>query len=987
MPRYDAQRIEPKWQQYWKDNATFQVDGFEDGREKFYVLDMFPYPSGDGLHVGHPEGYTATDIVCRYNRMRGKQVLHPMGWDAFGLPAEDYAIKTGTHPAVTTYKNIETFRRQLQMLGFSYDWSREFATTDPNYYRWTQWIFLELFDTWYDAECEWTGPDGAQRTGRGRPISELPIPESVTAQGEEAIRRFQDARRLAYQHFAPVNWCPALGTVLANEEVVDGKSDRGNHPVERVPLRQWMLRITAYGDRLISELDDLNWSESIKEMQRNWIGRSTGAEVDFYVGRGPSFNGEPKATPQSVSEEAVASGSALNEQYEQWKSGRSEGCFPSEPRDDVLRIYTTRPDTLFGATYMVIAPEHPFVDRLTAPEQKEAVDDYVRKASLKSDLDRTELAKTKTGVFTGSYAINPVNGNKTPIWIADYVLISYGTGAIMAVPGQDERDWEFAEVFDLPIIRTVQPPDDFDGKAYVGDGPAINSEFLNGLHIADAKAKILEFLDAEGTGKTAVNYRLRDWLFSRQRYWGEPFPIWHELDADGNETGLMRVDSAEELPVLLPEMAEFKPTGTPDPMLSKAPESWLLKTAEDGTNLKRETNTMPQWAGSCWYYLRFADPKNEEAFLSHEAEKGWLPVDLYVGGAEHAVLHLLYARFWHKVLFDRGHVSTCEPFQRLVNQGMILGDLEFTGFARGEGQEASDEGVEWVSAKNVKEQTDDDDNTTLIEKSSGQPVTSIKLQADQVEKQGENWVLASDSSIVVDGRAFKMSKSRGNVINPDHVVKDYGADSLRMYEMFMGPLEQVKPWSMSGVEGVYRFLARVWRMITDERADEITLNAAIQDAPLNEDQERILHKTIKAVTEDIEKLSFNTAISRMMEFTNGMSGQDVRPRAAIEPFVLLLSPFAPHIAEELWELLGKDTTLAYEPWPTFDESKIAEAEIEIPVQVNGKVRAKIKVPSDADNSAIEQAAKSNESIAGLLDGKTIRKVVVVPGRLVNFVAN
>jgi leucyl-tRNA synthetase len=999
MPRYDAHRIEPKWQQYWKDNATFQVDGFENGREKFYVLDMFPYPSGDGLHVGHPEGYTATDIVCRYNRMRGKQVLHPMGWDAFGLPAEDYAIKTGTHPAVTTYKNIETFRRQLQMLGFSYDWSREFATTDPDYYRWTQWIFLELFDTWYDAECEWTGPDGVQRTGRGRPISELPIPEDVTAQGEEAIRRFQDARRLAYQHFAPVNWCPALGTVLANEEVIDGKSDRGNHPVERVPLRQWMLRITAYGDRLISELDDLNWSESIKEMQRNWIGRSTGAEVDFFIGRGvsgegqgDSFNGEPEATPHvaepgsdsgpaksDTDARAVASGSALNEQFGIWKAQRDGGNFPDEPGDDVLRIYTTRPDTLFGATYMVVAPEHPFVDRLTTPGQKQAVANYVKQASLKSDLDRTELAKTKTGVFTGSYAINPVNGNETPIWVADYVLISYGTGAIMAVPGQDERDWEFAEVFDLPIIRTVQPPDDFDGKAYVGDGPAINSEFLNGLHIADAKAKILEFLDNEGTGKTAVNYRLRDWLFSRQRYWGEPFPIWHELDAAGNETGLMRVDSADELPVVLPEMEEFKPTGTPDPMLSKAPESWLHKTADDGTKLKRETNTMPQWAGSCWYYLRFADPKNENAFLTPEAEKGWLPVDLYVGGAEHAVLHLLYARFWHKVLFDRGHVSTCEPFHRLVNQGMILGDLEFTGFNLSEG--------EWVSARNVKEQTDDDDSTTLVDKSSGQTVTAVKLQADQVEKKGENWVLANDSSIIVDGRAFKMSKSRGNVINPDTVVKDYGADSLRMYEMFMGPLEQVKPWSMSGVEGVYRFLARVWRMVTDDRADEVTLNAAVQDAPLNEDQERLLHKTIKAVTEDIEKLSFNTAISRMMEFTNGMSGQDIRPRSAIEPFVLLLSPFAPHIAEELWELLGKDTTLAYEPWPTFDESKIAEAEIEIPVQVNGKVRAKIKVPADADNSAIEQAAKQNEGIASQLEGKTIRKVIVVPGRLVNFVAN
>jgi leucyl-tRNA synthetase len=1067
MPRYDAQRIEPKWQQYWKDNATFQVDGFEAGREKLYVLDMFPYPSGDGLHVGHPEGYTATDIVCRYNRMRGKQVLHPMGWDAFGLPAEDYAIKTGTHPAVTTYKNIDIFRRQLQMLGFSYDWSREFATTDPDYYRWTQWIFLELFDTWYDAECEWTGPDGVARTGRGRPISELPIPEGVSAQGEEAVRRYQDGQRLAYQHFAPVNWCPGLGTVLANEEVINGKSDRGNHPVERVPLRQWMLRITAYGDRLISELDDLNWSESIKEMQRNWIGRSTGAEVDFFIGQGASgegqwqdsapFNPQPEARPlatgsandSGAAQTDLASGVRLNAQFEAWKAKRADAGFSIEPGDDVLRIYTTRPDTLFGATYMVVAPEHPFVDRLTTPEQKEAVAAYVKQASLKSDLDRTDLAKTKTGVFTGSYAINPVNGNETPIWVADYVLISYGTGAIMAVPGHDERDFEFARTFGLDVKIVVVPELEMPSKPghhqaqlymenpdqpFTGEGIAVNSGPFEGLTTAEFKAKILEFLDAEGTGKTAVNYRLRDWLFSRQRYWGEPFPIWHELDADGNETGLMRVDSAEELPVLLPEMDEFKPTGTPDAMLSKAPESWLHKTADDGTNLKRETNTMPQWAGSCWYYLRFADPKNEECFLSPEAEKSWLPVDLYVGGAEHAVLHLLYARFWHKVLFDRGHVTTCEPFQRLVNQGMILGDLEFTGFVSGEGQteateqaafnptpeprpspdesasetplspedsaakvlasgvglngqEAGTDRTEWVSARNVKEQTDDDDNTTLVDKSSGQPVTSVKLQADQVEKKGENWVLKNDSSIVVDGRAFKMSKSRGNVINPDHVVKEYGADSLRMYEMFMGPLEQVKPWSMSGVEGVYRFLARVWRMVTDDRADEVTLNPAVQDASLNEDQERLLHKTIKAVTEDIEKHSFNTAISRMMEFTNAMSGQDVRPRAAIEPFVLLLSPFAPHIAEELWELLGKETTLAYEPWPSFDESKIAEAEIEIPVQVNGKVRAKIRVPADADNATIEEAAKQNEGIASQLEGKTIRKVVVVPGRLVNFVAN
>ena len=1036
MPRYDAQRIEPKWQKFWDDNATFQTGPFEECKDKLYVLDMFPYPSGSGLHVGHPEGYTATDIVCRFNRMRGKQVLHPMGWDAFGLPAEEHAVKTGTHPRITTYDNIDTFRRQLKMLGFSYDWSREFATTDVDYYRWTQWIFLQLFDTWYDSECEWTGPDGKPRTGRGRPISELPIRDEVSAQGDEAVRRYQDSKRLAYQNEAPVNWCPALGTVLANEEVIDGKSERGGHPVERVPLRQWMLRITAYGDRLLHELDDLDWSESIKDMQRNWIGRSTGAEVDFFIG----------------------------DDVDAWKSARASSGFPETAGDDVLRIYTTRPDTLFGATYMVVAPEHPFVERLTTADQKDAVDAYVRQAAGKSDLDRTDLAKEKTGVFTGSYAINPVNGERIPVWVADYVLISYGTGAIMAVPGHDNRDMEFAREFDLPVIRVIEhapedgyssdflefcqshfarndfsiamhiPSDssvdralieqhiqDWSGDANLIDvsktndgfylvarrpledfgvlelpapsfhydlwnafeeqgGVAINSEFLNGLEVADAKAKIQEFLDGEGTGKTAVNYRLRDWLFSRQRYWGEPFPIWHELDADGNPTGLLRVDAEADLPVELPDMEEFKPTGSPDPMLSKAPEDWLYRTADDGTKLKRETNTMPQWAGSCWYYLRFADSKNGDCFLDPEIEKQWLPVDLYVGGAEHAVLHLLYARFWHKVLFDRGHVSTCEPFQRLVNQGMILGEMEYTGYQRGEGGA-------WVSAKGIKEQTDEAGQTVSVEKSSGAAVESVRVPGDQIEKKGDDFVLVEDKSIALNARAFKMSKSRGNVINPDDVVSDYGADSLRMYEMFMGPLEQVKPWSMSGVDGVFRFLARVWRMITDERADEVALHPAIQDVEPDEEQARVLHRTIKAVTEDIEKLSFNTAISRMMEFTNAYSNQDVRPRSAIESFVLLLSPFAPHISEELWELLGHSESLAYEPWPTFDESKIAEAEVEVPVQINGKVRARVRVPAEADNDTIEAAAKQNDVIAGNLEGKTIRKVIVVPGRLVNIVAN
>lgn len=970
MPRYDFKRIEPKWQGYWKQNETFKVDSFEAGREKLYALDMFPYPSGSGLHVGHPEGYTATDIVCRYARNQGKQVLHPMGWDAFGLPAEEYAIKTQTHPAVTTYKNIDEFRRQLQMLGFSYDWSREFATTDEDYYRWTQWIFLQLFDTWYDADHEWTGPDGKQRTGKGRPISELPIPDDVQADGEEAVRRYQDSKRLAYQHEAPVNWCPALGTVLANEEIVDGKSERGDHPVERFPLRQWMLRITSYADRLIDELDDLNWSESIKDMQRNWIGRSTGAEVDFFVGNAAEF--------------------------ESWKTWRSEAGFSDDPGEDVLRVYTTRPDTLFGATYMVIAPEHSFVEKLTTPQQKEAVDAYVKQASLKSDLDRTDLAKDKSGVFTGSYAINPVNGEKVPVWIADYVLISYGTGAIMAVPAHDLRDWEFAVKFEIPIIQVVEPPGGYehskDEKAlartvdgveqlpFSGKGTAVNSGENDGTPTDEFKKKIATELATSGLGSEAVNFKLRDWLFSRQRYWGEPFPIWHELDADGNETGLLRVDADDELPVVLPEMEKFKPTGTPEPMLSTSPESWLYKTAEDGTKLKRETNTMPQWAGSCWYYLRFADPKNADCFLDPEVEKSWLPVDLYVGGAEHAVLHLLYARFWHKVLFDRGHVSTCEPFHKLVNQGMILGEMEFTtySYSHPNGLKTEQVGADLAQTESI------DGVTKLVDKETGNVLADWKVDPQEVEiRAGKPYHKISD--VLLDSRAFKMSKSRGNVINPDDVVDQYGADSLRLYEMFMGPLEQVKPWSMKGVEGVYRFLARVWRMITDEEADEVRLNPAVQEADLNEEQERVLHKTVKAVTEDIEKLSFNTAISRMMEFTNEFSPQEVRPKSAMETLTILLSPFAPHLAEELWQLLGHENTLAFEPWPTFDESKIAEAEIEIPVQVNGKLKAKIKVPAGADNGTIEETAKQNSSVASNLEGKAIVKVVVVPGRLVNFV--
>ncbi len=874
MPRYKPAVVEPKWQAYWDEHQTFAAPRMPGG-EKLYALDMFPYPSGDGLHVGHPEGYTATDIVCRAARMQGKSVIHPMGFDAFGLPAEEHAIKTGEHPRVQTEKNIDTFRRQLKMLGFSYDWSRELATTDVEYFRWTQWIFLQLYDTWFDEEQQ-----------KGRPIAELPIPADVSDAGEDAVRVYRDEHRLAFQSFAPVNWCPALGTVLANEEVIDGKSERGGHPVVRMPLRQWMLRITAYASRLEKDLELVDWPESVKALQRNWIGRSTGAEVDFYIG------------PQS-----------------DWSLKRPVQRFPRKPSDDVLRIYTTRPDTLFGATYMVIAPEHPFVDRLTTPENADAVKAYCEKAAAKSDLDRTELAKEKTGVFTGSYAVNPINGEQVPIWIADYVLISYGTGAIMAVPAHDERDFEFAKQYGIPIKAVVDPGETASDRAAVlageavfsGQGNAINSGEFTGLTTAKFKEKISTHLAARGLAREAVNYKLRDWLFSRQRFWGEPFPILHELDANGNATGTVRAVDEKDLPVDLPHLEDFKPHGRPEPPLDKAPEEWLYPVI-DGVRYKRETNTMPQWAGSCWYYLRFLDPTNSKAPIDPAIEKAWMPVDLYIGGAEHAVLHLLYSRFWHKVLFDRGVVSNPEPFHKLVNQGMILGE------------------------------------------------------------NGE-----------------KMSKSRGNVINPDAVVKEYGADSLRLYEMFMGPLEATKPWSMEGVNGVFGFLNRAWRMIMDEFATENTLNAAVCDDTPTVEQNRILHKTIKAVTDDVAKLSFNTAIARMMEFCNFFTKADRRPRAAMEPFVLLLAPFAPHIAEELWEALGHKKTLASQPWPTYDESLLVETEIEIPVQVNGKLRGKITIAADADADTMIAAAHAHAKIAELLDGKQVVNTIAVAGRLVNFV--
>ncbi|HEY2840678.1 MAG TPA: leucine--tRNA ligase [Pirellulales bacterium] len=951
MPRYNPATIEPKWQQYWREHRSFATPREPVGK-KLYVLDMFPYPSGDGLHVGHPEGYTATDIVCRYNRMRGRSVLHPMGWDAFGLPAEQHAIRTGTPPRTTTEKNIATFRRQLQMLGFSYDWDRELSTTDTEYFRWTQWIFLQLFNSFFDT---------AQQ--RARPIEELPIPNDVTAEGEAAIRRYRDENRLAYQLEAPVNWCPALGTVLSNEEVKDGLSERGSHPVVRIPLRQWMLRITAYAERLERDLEPLDWSEGIKALQRNWIGRSVGAEIDFFVG----------ATSHRDK--------FIFNEYPIWCAERKRKHFPRKPREDVLRIYTTRPDTLFGATYMVLAPEHPAVDRLTTPQQLAAVREYREQSTRKSDLDRTDLAKSKTGVFTGAYAINPVNAEPTPIWIADYVLMGYGTGAIMAVPAHDERDFEFARQFGLPIVPVVDPQgnEEIRNRVRAGvvchaeEGVAINSGEYDGLKTVDFKQKIIAALAQKGFGREAVNYKLRDWLFSRQHFWGEPFPILHELDAQGNPTGALRGLTAKDLPLDLPVMTHFKPHGRPEPPLEEAPQEWLYPVI-DGVRYKRETNTMPQWAGSCWYYLRFIDPTNKQALIDPALEKAWMPVDLYVGGAEHAVLHLLYARFWHKALFDLGVVTTREPFAKLVNQGMILGEVEVTGYQDAAGA--------WVSAANV---TPGEAGKKPARKSDGAELTAVRVPPQQTQKLGDAFVLTAQPEIKLDSRAFKMSKSRGNVVNPDKVVAEYGADSLRLYEMFMGPLEAVKPWSMEGVNGVRNFLDRAWRMIVNERAETLILNPAVQDVPITPEQNRVLHRTIQGVTHDIEKMFFNTAISKMMEFTNFFLKEERRPRAAMETLALLLAPFAPHMAEELWQLLGHDKSLSNQAWPVFDEVAIKEDTIEIPVQINGKLRGRISVAAEADAAAMEAAARADERIAELLAGKTVVKVIVAAGRLVNFV--
>jgi leucyl-tRNA synthetase len=937
MPSYNPKAIEPRWQRSWLEQKTFRTPDRSD-KPKFYILDMFPYPSGSGLHVGHPEGYTATDILARWKRMRGFNVLHPMGWDAFGLPAEQHAINTGEHPHVNTQRNIATFRRQIQSLGFSYDWDREVDTTDPDYFKWTQWIFLELFDTWYDPESK-----------KGRPIRELPIPDAVRAQGEDVIARYRDSRRLAYQAEVPVNWCPELGTVLANEEVKDGRSERGGHPVIRMPLRQWLLRITAYADRLLEDLEPLDWSESIKTMQRVWIGKSEGAEVDFAL-----------------------------------------------PGGETVRVFTTRPDTLFGATYMVLAPEHPLVERITTPSQKAEIEAYRAAAARKSELERTELAKEKTGVSTGAYAVNPVNNERIPVWVADYVLAGYGTGAIMAVPAHDERDFEFATQFGLPIRTVVRPPEEWLKKtgstlehlteAYTEDGIACNSGTFDGLPTAEFKQKITAWLQERGLGTAKVNYKLRDWLFSRQRYWGEPFPILHELDARGQPTGRLEPLSVNELPLRLPELKDYKPSGKPEPPLEKATD-WLSVT-HNGKRYKRETNTMPQWAGSCWYYLRFIDPRNDRSFCDPEKANRWLPVDLYVGGAEHAVLHLLYARFWHKVLYDRGHVPCPEPFQRLVNQGMIVVEEYHITPEVYESSKARIAAL-GLQVQHWKEKDKNGEEKEVYVLRNPPPAESpgkfCPLTEEQVVKtKGKTLLAGTDVELTV--RADKMSKSRNNVINPDEVVDEHGADSLRLYEMFMGPLEQSKPWNMRGVDGVYRFLSRVWRLFIDDRAEEVRLNDTVQESPPDRETLRQLHRAIQRVTDDLEGMRFNTAISAMMELTNHLTSLSVRPRSVLEPLVLLLSPFAPHISEELWRALGHKQTLAYEPWPTYDPALLAVDEVEIPVQVNGKLKARVMVPAGLDAKALEQAVLAHEEVQALLTGKTVRRVIVpARGGLVNIV--
>ena len=974
MP-YNFTSIEKKWQQYWLENNTFRaIDPAEAGAmPKAYILDMFPYPSGAGLHVGHPEGYTATDIVSRYMRMKGFNVLHPMGWDAFGLPAEQYAVKTNTHPRVTTEQNIETFRRQIRMLGLSYDWTREIDTTDPTYYKWTQWIFLQIFNSYFDPIDQKAKPIGhllnelvnsnfvigpdyslhINPTQEGmEPIAgEVRIERTWAELSPEERREAIEAQRLAYMDEVPVNWCPALGTVLANEEVIDGKSEVGQYPVERRPMRQWMLRITAYADRLLKDLDLLDWPESLKEMQRNWIGKSVGAEVDFEITADSIPAGGDARFAQGSEPQPPLPAPVVPP-----REGESaDGGVSAEDADEVpaITVFTTRPDTLYGATYMVLAPEHPLVDRITAPTHRETIDAYRARTAGKSDRDRMAETKEKTGVFTGAYAINPVNDERIPIWVADYVLMGYGTGAIMAVPAHDQRDYEFAKKFDLPIRQVVRPVSGEApaGRAFEGEGIAINSDVLNGLTTAEAKEHVVALLEAEGLARRSVKYKLRDWLFSRQRYWGEPFPI--VLDAEGNAYDVPE----SQLPVLLPDVADFKPTGTPEPPLSKAKE-WLAYRDERGT-FTRETNTMPQWAGSCWYYLRYIDPKNEKRFVDPAKERYWMPVDLYVGGAEHAVLHLLYSRFWHKVLYDLGYVSTPEPFTRLFNQGTILGEMEYT--IAGERKEP--------------ETTGDEDEA---------PGSGVrKLSEEEVERTKDGYVLRSDPAVRVEARAYKMSKSRGNVVNPDNVVRDYGADAFRLYEMYMGPLEAQKPWNTRDIVGMTRFLNSVWRnLVGDEESSKV---AKIEDAAIPDAIDRQMHRAIKKVADDVEGLRFNTAIAELIELKNEMTHLEVVPRALAENFTLMLAPFAPHLAEELWQRLGHDQSLARHPWPAYDPAKLVESTIELPVQVNGKVRDKITVPADAAEEAIFTAAAAAERVQVWIAGKTIKKRLYVPKKLVNFV--
>lgn len=1028
---YDYNRIEPKWQQYWEEHGLFRAaNPGESGSEKpsFYVLDFFPYPSGAGLHVGHPLGYIASDIIARYRRMRGYNVLHPMGWDAFGLPAEQYAIETGIHPRITTQKNIAMYKRQLRMIGLGYDWTREFATCDEDYYRWTQWIFLQIYNSWYDPEYRWTDPGGREVVGAARPIDTLPIPPEVQAQGPRAVAAYRDEHRLAYMAEVPVNWCPALGTVLSNEEVTsEGRSDRGNHPVYRRPMRQWMLRITEYAERLLADLDQLDWPESIKLMQRNWIGRSAGAYADFALESRPG---------------------------------------------EVIRVFTTRPDTLFGATYLVLAPEHRLVPVITTPEQRAAVEEYVAAAAQKSEVDRTAETRVKTGVFTGAYALNPVNRQRVPIWVADYVLISYGTGSIMAVPAHDTRDYEFSKVFGLPIIDVIYPPavlalryfvqrapastrgEDVwphvaarfldrviseqapperfaellagavqagavpdraattlmadaalkqlpplveqrcgnhavswarvfaslglhslaeleeafrtaqfyarSGAAFVGDGYNVNSPAertfdeqcdLNGLYTPQAKRTITTWLEQRGLGEGTVQYKLRDWLFSRQRYWGEPFPILHAPD------GRIVAEDEANLPVRLPEMEDYRPVASDDPNaepqapLARAGEDWVI-VRRDGETFRRELNTMPQWAGSCWYYLRFLDARNDRRLVDPQVEKYWMTgrradgspkfggVDLYMGGAEHAVLHLLYARFWHKVLYDLGYVSTPEPFDKLFNQGMI------TAYAYRDSR-----GV-YVAYDDIEFREDG-----AYHRQTGERLT------ESVEK---------------------MSKTLKNVVNPDAIIQEYGADTLRLYEMYMGPLEASKPWNPRDIIGPHRFLQRLWRLVVVPADDGWQLNPRIS-AQRNEQLERLLHKTIKKVQNDIERFAMNTAIAEMIVWCNAAQKADTIGRDQLERFLLILSPFAPHICEELWQRLGHERSIMLEPWPSYDEALTIDETIELPVQINGRLRSRIRVPTDASDDQIVAAAKADARINAELAGRPVKRAIVVKARLVNLV--